>query len=230
MDLTIDKGSGMRTGLIGRKIGMSRIFTEDGKSWPVTVIQAGPCHVVGLKKADSHGYEAVQLGFEEMKPSRATKPIRGVYAKANVTPKKVLREFRVDDASAYEVGQSLTVEHFPVDQMVDVTGRGIGKGFAGVMKRWGFKGGRASHGAHRTHRSPGSIGQCQTPGRVFKNKKMAGHMGDEQITVQNLRVAVIDVEHNLLVIKGSVPGSKGSVVLIKDAVKTSPKPSQGLGK
>lgn len=215
----------MRAGLIGRKLGMTRIFTEGGKSWPVTVLQAGPCSVIGLKKADTHGYEAVQLGFEDVKPSRAKKPVKGVFAKAGVTPKRVLREFRVDDCSAYSVGQALTVDQFPVDLEVDVTGHSIGKGFAGVMKRWGFRGGRASHGAHRTHRSPGSIGQCQTPGRVFKNKKMAGHMGDVQVTVQNLKVAAIDAERNLLVVKGSVPGSKGTVVLIQDAVKSAAKSS-----
>lgn len=215
----------MRAGLIGRKLGMTRIFTEDGKSWPVTVLQAGPCHVIGLKKVETHGYNAVQLGFEEMKPSRGKKPVKGQYAKANVTPKRVMREFRVDDCSEYDVGQSLTVERFPVNQVVDVTGRGIGKGFAGVMKRWGFRGGRASHGTHLTHRSPGSIGQCQTPGRVYKNKKMAGHMGDVQVTVQNLVVTVMDAERNLLVVKGSVPGSKGSVVLIRDAVKSVAKSS-----
>ena len=215
----------MRAGLIGRKLGMTRVFTEDGKSWPVTVLQAGPCQVVGLKKAETHGYEAVQLGFEEMKPSRVKKPVQGVCAKAGVAPKRVLREFRVDDCAVYQVGQSLTVEQFPVGQMVDVTGRGIGKGFSGVMKRWGFRGGRASHGAHRTHRSPGSIGQCQTPGRVFKNKKMAGQMGDARVTVQNVSVAALDVERNLLVVKGSVPGSKGAVVLIRDAVKSAAKTS-----
>ncbi|MEO5348140.1 MAG: 50S ribosomal protein L3 [Magnetococcus sp. YQC-3] len=215
----------MRAGLIGRKLGMTRIFTEDGKSWPVTVLQAGPCQVIGIKRVATHGYDAIQVGFEEMKPSRGQKPVKGLYAKVNVTPKRVLREFRVDDCSQYEIGQSLTVDRFPVNQVVDVTGQGIGKGFAGVMKRWGFHGGRATHGTHLTHRSPGSIGQCQTPGRVFKNKKLPGHMGDAQVTVQNLVVTVMDAERNLLVVKGSVPGSKGSVVLIRDAVKQVAKSS-----
>jgi len=210
----------MRTGLIGRKLGMSRIFTEDGKSWPVTVIQAGPCQVVALKKDNPNGYDAIQLGFEESNRSRGKKPTKGVFVKAGVTPKRILREFRVSNSAIYKVGQSLTVEHFPVDQLIDVTGKSIGKGFSGGMKRWGFRGGRASHGAHRTHRSPGSIGQCQTPGRVFKNKKMAGQMGSEQVTVQNLQVVLIDAKRNLLIVKGSVPGSKGSVVLIRDAIKT----------
>ena len=209
----------MGTGLIGRKLGMTQMFTADGKSQPVTVLQAGPCFVIGIRKEATDGYNAVQLGFEEVKPSRVTKPLRGIFAKANVAPKRVLREFRVDDPEKYAIGQSLTVAQFPVDRFVDVSGRSIGKGFAGVMKRWGFKGGRASHGAHRTHRSPGSIGQCQTPGRVFKNKKMAGHMGDAIVTVQNLCIAAVDEEKNLLVVKGSVPGSEGSVVLIHDAVK-----------
>ena len=209
----------MRAGLIGRKLGMTRIFTEDGRSLPVTVLQAGPCVVVGVKSVETDGYNAVQLGFEEMKPSRMKKPVREKFAKANISPKRVLREFRVDDPKGYEVGQSLTVERFPKDRAVDITGRGIGKGFAGSVKRWGFKGGRASHGAHKTHRSPGSIGQCQTPGRVFKNKKMAGQMGDTGVTVLSLRIAAMDAEKNLLVVKGSIPGSKGSVVLIRDAVK-----------
>lgn len=212
-------------GLIGRKLGMTRLFTEDGKSWPVTVLQAGPCTVIGLKGIETHGYNAIQVGFEEKKPSRVTKPVKGVFAKANVTPKAVLREFRVEDCAGYDVGQSLTVDLFPVDKVVDITGRGIGKGFSGVMKRWGFRGGRASHGAHRTHRSPGSIGQCQSPGRVFKNKKMPGQMGNAQVTVQNLRVAAVDVERNLLIVKGSVPGSKGSVVTIRNAVKNTAKSS-----
>ncbi|HIJ85072.1 MAG: LSU ribosomal protein L3P [Magnetococcales bacterium] len=209
----------MAPGLIGRKIGMTRIFTEEGQSQPVTLIKAGPCPVVAVKDVGKDGYSAVQLGFEDCKPSRLSKPVRGIFAKANVPVKKVLREFRVDDAGGMTVGQTLTVEQFPVDGLVDVTGKGVGKGFAGVMKRWGFAGGNASHGAHRIHRSPGSIGQNQSPGRVFKNKKMAGHMGDETVTVQNLKVAAIDLENNLIIVKGSIPGSKGSVVLIRHAGK-----------
>lgn len=209
----------MAPGLIGRKVGMTRIFTEEGLSQPVTLIKAGPCPVVAVKDEGKDGYKAVQLGFEDVKPSRISKSVRGMFAKANVPVKKVLREFRVDDTGGFATGQTLTVEQFPVNGLVDVTGRGIGKGFAGVMKRWGFAGGNASHGAHRTHRSPGSIGQNQSPGRVFKNKKMAGHMGDGTVTVQNLKVAAVDAENNLLVVKGSVPGSKGSVVLIRHAAK-----------
>jgi len=210
----------MRAGMIGRKLGMTRIFTEKGDAVPVTVLQVGPCSVVMLKNEADHGYAAVQLGFEDVKPTRASKPVKGHYAKANVPVKKVLREFKVDDSAKYELGQTLTVADYAIDTIVDVTGQTIGKGFAGGMKRWGFKGGRASHGAHRTHRSNGSIGQCQTPGRVYKNKKMSGHMGDETQTILNLRVAAIDEEKNLLIVTGSVPGAKGSVVYVRDATRS----------
>nr|CAX84031.1 50S ribosomal protein L3 [uncultured bacterium] len=213
----------MRAGLIGRKLGMSRIFTADGKSVAVTLVKVGPCPIVGVKRGEPDGYEAVQLGYEDAKPSRVKKPERGVFAKANVPPQRILKEFRVDDASGYQPGESLGLNLFEVGGRVDVTGRSVGKGFAGGMKRWGFRGGRASHGAHLTHRSPGSIGQCQTPGRVFKNKKMAGHMGDVNVTAMGLTVAMVDLERNLLVLKGSVPGSKGSVVFIRDAVKATGK-------
>jgi large subunit ribosomal protein L3 len=209
----------MRAGLIGRKLGMSQIFSEDGQRIPVTVLQIGPCPVLERKTIDKHGYNAVQLGFEEVKPSRVKNPQKGYFAGRNVTPRRFLREFRVQNPAAYELGQELTVAHFLVDQQVDVSGQTIGKGFAGVMKRWGFKGGNATHGAHKIHRSGGSIGQCQTPGRVFKNKKMAGHQGDEKNTVQNLRVAAIIPEKNLLVVKGSVPGPSGGLVLVRDAIK-----------
>ncbi|MBF0108414.1 MAG: 50S ribosomal protein L3 [Magnetococcales bacterium] len=209
----------MAPGLIGRKIGMTRIFTEEGLSQPVTLIKAGPCPVVAIKDTSKDGYSAVQVGFDEVKPSRLSKAVRGIFSKANVPVKKVLREFRVDDSGSYSVGQTLTVEQFTVNGYVDVTGTSVGKGFAGVMKRWGFAGGNATHGAHRIHRSPGSIGQNQSPGRVFKNKKMAGHMGHATVTMQNLKVASVDPENNLIVIKGSIPGAKGSVVLIRPAAK-----------
>ena len=212
----------MRTGLIGRKVGMTQVFTDDGNRIPVTVIKLGPCTVV--TKRDEEGSGAIQLGFEDAKPSRVTKPLRGHFAKNGVTPKRVLREFKVSDPASYEVGQDISVDQFVVGTFVDVTGRSVGKGFAGVMKRHGFKGGRASHGAHKVHRSGGSIGQCQDPGRVFKNKKMAGHMGDENITVQNVMVAAVDEERGLLLVKGSIPGSKGGVVIVRDAVK---KPDSG---
>ncbi|MBF0189903.1 MAG: 50S ribosomal protein L3 [Magnetococcales bacterium] len=211
----------MRAGLIGRKLGMSRIFTTDGKSVAVTLLKVGPCPIVGVKTTDVDGYNAVQLGYEDAKPSRVKKPVRGLYAKANVPPQRILKEFRVDDTAEYQAGESLRLERIEAGARVDVTAKSVGKGFAGGMKRWGFRGGRASHGAHLTHRSPGSIGQCQTPGRVFKNKKMAGHMGDVNVTVMGLTVALVDLERNLLVLKGSVPGSKGSVVFIRDAVKSA---------
>ncbi|OSM02449.1 50S ribosomal protein L3 [Magnetofaba australis] len=209
----------MRAGLIGRKLGMTQMFTDDGQCIAVTLLKLGPCAVVQKKTEESDGYTAVQLGFEEAKASRVSKSQRGQFAKVNVEVKRVLREFRVDDPEQYEVGQELTVEQFNVDGFVDVTGKTIGKGFAGGMKRWGFGGGRASHGAHRVHRAPGSIGQCQTPGRVFKGKKMAGHMGDATVTVQNLKVASVDVENNLLAVKGSIPGAKGSLVMVREALK-----------
>ncbi|MBF0179488.1 MAG: 50S ribosomal protein L3 [Magnetococcales bacterium] len=213
----------MRAGLIGRKLGMSRIFTSDGKSVAVTVLKVGPCPVVRVKTVGQDGYDAVQLAFEEAKPSRVSKPVKGVYAKANIAPHRMLKEFRVDDVDQYQAGEFLTLERLEAGAQVDVTGRSIGKGFAGGMKRWGFHGGRGSHGAHLTHRSPGSIGQCQTPGRVFKNKRMAGHMGDVQVTVMGLTVQSVDRERNMLVLKGSVPGSKGTVVYIRDAMKPAKK-------
>ncbi|MBF0271396.1 MAG: 50S ribosomal protein L3 [Magnetococcales bacterium] len=213
----------MRAGLIGRKLGMSRIFTTDGKSVAVTLLKVGPCPIIGIKTSEVDGYNAVQVGYEDAKPSRVKKPVRGLYAKANVPPQRILKEFRVDDTSEYQAGESLKLERIEAGARVDVTAKSVGKGFAGGMKRWGFRGGRASHGAHLTHRSPGSIGQCQTPGRVFKNKKMAGHMGDVNVTVMGLTVASVDLERNLLVLKGSVPGSKGSVVYIRDAVKSAVK-------
>lgn len=211
----------MRNGLIGRKLGMTQIFTADGKCVPVTLLQVGPCPVVGRKTEDKHGYNAIQIGFEEVKPSRVDKPIKGIYAQANVTPRRVMREFRVEDPNAFEVGQELTVGQFEENKFVDVTGTSVGKGFAGVMKRWGFRGGRASHGAKKIHRSAGAIGQCQTPSRVWKGKKMAGQMGNERVTVLGLQIAVIDAEKNLLAVKGSVPGAEGSLVLVRDAVKKS---------
>lgn len=209
----------MRTGLIGRKLGMTQMFLADGRRLPVTVLKVGPCAVVAKKMRDSDGYDAVQLGFEEIKPSRLKKPQKGTFAKANVEPRKQLREFRVSDPDGYQVGQELSVSHFEVDGYVDISGNSIGKGFSGVMKRWGFAGGRASHGANKVHRSGGSIGHCQTPGRVFKNKKMAGHSGDTRVTVQNLQIAAVDTENNLLVVKGSVPGATGTLILVRDAVK-----------
>lgn len=213
------KGGEMRTGLIGRKLGMSQMFTESGRREAVTLILVGPCAVVARKTVDKDGYNAIQVGFDEMKPSRVSKPLKGEFAKAKVTPRRILKEFRVDDPEAYAIGSEIDVTHFAVDAMVDISGESVGKGFAGVMKRWGFRGLGASHGAHKVHRSGGSIGQCQTPGRVFKNKKMAGHMGTNRVTVQNLKVARVDANRNILVVNGSIPGHKGTIVLVRDAVK-----------
>ncbi|MBF0282998.1 MAG: 50S ribosomal protein L3 [Magnetococcales bacterium] len=209
----------MRTGLIGRKLGMTQMFMPDGKRVPVTLLQVGPCAVVAKRVEEKDGYTAIQVGFEEMKPSRVAKPIKGHYAKASVTPRRILKEFRVSDLESYQIGQELTVALFQVNGYVDVTSKSVGKGFAGTMKRYGFAGGNASHGAKKIHRSGGSIGQCQSPGRVFPGKKMAGQMGNENVTMQNLRITVVDAERNLLAVKGSVPGSKGTMVLIRDAVK-----------
>lgn len=209
----------MRNGLIGRKLGMTQMFTAEGKCIPVTLLQVGPCAVVECKTTEKHGYNAIKLGFEEVKPSRVDKPTKGIYAQANVTPRRVMREFRVEDSSQFQVGQELTVSQFAEQAYVDVTGTSVGKGFAGVMKRWGFRGGRASHGAKKIHRSGGAIGACQTPGRVWKGKKMAGQMGNERVTVLSLQVAVVDAEKNLLAVMGSVPGAEGSLVTIRDAVK-----------
>lgn len=211
----------MRNSLIGRKLGMTQIFSADGQRHAVTVLQAGPCPVVATREQEKDGYHAIQIAFEEAKPSRVNKPDRGQFAKVDVKPHAVLKEFRSDAPVDYQIGQVLTVAMFEADRYVDVAARTVGKGFAGTMKRWGFSGGNATHGAHKIHRSPGSIGQCQTPGRVLKNKKMSGHMGDERVTAQNLRVASIDIERNLLVVKGSVPGAEGSIVFVRDAVKKS---------
>ncbi|MBF0157966.1 MAG: 50S ribosomal protein L3 [Magnetococcales bacterium] len=211
----------MRNGLIGRKLGMTQIFSEDGERHAVTVLRVGPCPVIALREQEKDGYNAVQVAFEEAKPSRVGKPERGQFAKVNVAPHAVLKEFRSKDSVHCEVGQVLTVALFQTGSYVDVAAKTVGKGFAGTMKRWGFRGGNATHGAHKIHRSPGSIGQCQTPGRVLKNKKMSGHMGDDRVTAQNLRIAAVDVDKNLLVVKGSVPGAEGSIVFVRDAIKKS---------
>ena len=201
----------MRTGLIARKEGMTRIFDEDGRQIPVTVLKVDGCQVVAVREQEKDGYIAVQLGAGQAKVGRTSK--------AKVEPKKKMAEFRVSAENVIEIGKELGANHYIPGQFVDVTGITIGKGFAGAMKRWNFGGLRASHGVSISHRSHGSTGQRQDPGKVFKGKKMAGHLGDEQVTTQNLQVAAIDLEDNLILIKGAVPGSKGGWVLIKDAVK-----------
>ncbi len=211
----------MRTGLIAEKKGMTRIFTEEGQSVPVTVLQALDMNVVQKKTVETDGYTAVQVGMGNQKPSRVTKPLIGHFAKAKVEPKKHLVEFRVSEDNLLEAGAELKTDHFAEGAVVDVTGVTIGKGFAGAMKRHNFGGLRRSHGVSVSHRSHGSTGQCQDPGRVFKGKKMAGHMGNRRRTQQNLQIVRVDAERGLILVKGSVPGSKGSVVMVRDAVKKS---------
>jgi len=208
----------MTIGLVGRKIGMTRVFTEDGVSTPVTVIEIEPNRVSQLKTVETDGYNAVQVTVGSKKASRVTKPQAGHFAKAEAAAGSKVHEFRVEETDL-EVGSEIKVTIFEDGQAIDVTGVTKGKGFAGVMKRYGFRGGDATHGNSISHRSAGSIGMCQTPGRVFKEKKMAGHMGDVQRTLQNLSVVRVDEERNLLLVKGSVPGAKGGSVIVSPAVK-----------
>ena len=209
----------VRTGLIGKKLGMTRLYTEEGTHVPVTVVSLENCQVVSQRTVERDGYTALQLGAGTAKVKRTTKALRGHFAKANVEPKRKLVEFRVPEDAMIEVGSTMTADHFLAGQRVDVVGTSIGKGFAGGMKRHNFGGLRASHGVSISHRSHGSTGQCQDPGKVFKGKKMAGHMGDVRVTTQNLEVVKTDVDRGLVLIKGAVPGSAGSWVLIKDAIK-----------
>ena len=209
----------MRSGLIAQKLGMTRIFAEDGSHVPVTVLSLQNCQVVGQRSVERDGYVALQLGAGQGKPKNVSKAERGQYAVAKVEPKRHVMEFRVDADNLIEVGATLKADHFVEGQLVDVTGTSIGKGFAGGMKRWNFGGLRASHGVSVSHRSIGSTGGRQDPGKTFKNKKMPGHMGDRRITTQNVKVVKTDVERGLIMIQGSVPGAKGAWIMIKDAVK-----------
>ena len=209
----------MRTGVIAKKVGMTRVWTDEGINVPVTVLQLDECQVVATRTEDANGYNAVQLGAGKRKVKHTTKPMRGHFAKANVEPKRKLAEFRVAADNLLNVGDEITADHFIDGQLVDVVGTSIGKGFAGAMKRHNFGGLRASHGVSVSHRSHGSTGQCQDPGRVFKGKKMAGHMGDHRVTVQNLEVVSTDADRGLILIKGAVPGSKSGWVYVSDAVK-----------
>ena len=209
----------MRSGIIAKKLGMTRLFLEDGKQIPVTVLQLDTLQVVAQRTADKDGYTAVQLGAGIAKVSRTTAAQRGHFAKANVAPKRKLAEFRVSPDNLIEVGAEISAEHYLAGQFVDIAGTSIGKGFAGAMKRHNFGGLRASHGVSISHRSHGSTGQCQDPGKVFKGKKMAGHLGAVRVTTQNLQVVRTDADRGLIMVKGSVPGSKGGWVTIKDAVK-----------
>jgi len=209
----------MRTGLIAQKLGMSRVFTEDGNHVAVTVLRVANCQVIAQRTQERDGYTALQLGVGAAKVKNVSKPQRGHFAKAKVEPKARLAEFRVSEDALVDVGAEITAAHFVAGQYVDVTGTSIGKGFAGGMKRHNFGGLRASHGVSVSHRSLGSTGQLQDPGKTFKNKKMAGHLGAKRVTTQSLRIVAADVERGVLMIKGAVPGSEGGWVLIKDAVK-----------
>ncbi|WP_149140215.1 50S ribosomal protein L3 [Gemmobacter caeruleus] len=209
----------MRSGVIAKKLGMTRLFLEDGKQVPVTVLQLDALQVVAQRTADKDGYTAVQLGAGNAKAKNTTAAQRGHFAKANVAPKRKVAEFRVSAENLIDVGAEITADHYLAGQFVDIAGTSIGKGFAGAMKRHNFGGLRASHGVSISHRSHGSTGQCQDPGKVFKGKKMAGHLGAVRVTTQNLQVVKTDADRGLILVKGAVPGSKGGWVTIKDAVK-----------
>ncbi len=209
----------MTIGIVGRKSGMTRVFTEDGASIPVTVVEVEPNRIAQLKTLESDGYTAVQVTTGVRRASRVSKPLAGHFAKANVEAGRGMWEFTCDNLDGLEVGGQITADRFEPGQKVDVTGVSRGKGFQGVIKRWNFAAQDATHGNSLSHRAPGSIGQNQSPGRVFKGKKMAGHMGDEQVTVQNLEVVKVDLERNLLLIKGAVPGAPGGDLIVRPAVK-----------
>ena len=209
----------MKKGLIGRKVGMTQIFAENGNVIPVTVVELGPCAVVQKKTAENDGYEAVQLGFDDKKIARVNKPMKGHFDKAGVAPKKALKEFRFDDISSYNVGDIIKADVFAVGDKVDVVGTSKGKGTAGAIKRWNFGRLKETHGTGPVARHAGSLGACSDPSRVFKGKKLAGHLGHERVTVQNLEVAKIDAENNLIAIKGAIPGPKKGIVVVVDSVK-----------
>jgi large subunit ribosomal protein L3 len=209
----------MRSGVIAQKVGMTRIFTDAGEQVPVTVLKVDNCQVVAQRTDEKNGYTAVQLGVGLAKVKNTPKALRGHFAKASVEPKRKVAEFRVSPENLIDVGAEITADHFVVGQFVDVTGTSKGKGFQGVMKRWNFGGGRATHGNSVSHRIPGSTGQRQDPGKVFKGKKMAGHLGDERVTSQNLKIVKTDAARGLIMVEGAVPGAKGGFILVRDAVK-----------
>lgn len=209
----------MRTGLIARKVGMTRVYGADGTQIPVSVLHVEGCRIVAQKTKERDGYTALQLGAGDVKTNRLTKAERGHFAKTKVEPRRKLVEFRVEEDGLVEIGAELSAEHFVAGQYVDVTGTSIGKGFAGVMKRHGFSGLRATHGVSVSHRSHGSTGQRQDPGKVFKGKKMAGHMGDRRVTKQNLKVVAVDADAGLVLVEGAVPGARSGWVEVRDAVK-----------
>lgn len=209
----------MRTGIIAQKVGMTSVFNNNGKRVPLTLVKVDDCQVVGHKIAEKHGYNALVIGIKDKKISRVTKPMKQVFANAKVSPKTKLKEFRISEDNFIDIAASLEVDHFTAGQFIDVTATTIGKGFAGSMKRHNFRGLEASHGVSISHRSHGSTGQRQDPGKVFKGKKMAGHMGCSQVTIQNLKIFAIDKEQGLIMIQGSIPGHKGSYISIKEAIK-----------
>lgn len=209
----------MKKGLIGKKIGMTQIFTAEGKVIPVTVVEAGPCVVTQKKTMENDGYEAVQIGFGDVKANKVNKPMKGHFDKNGVAPKKTLKEFRLEDCSALNVGDIIKADTFAEGEIVDVKGTSKGHGTAGAIKRWNFSRLRESHGTGPNARHQGSLGACSSPSRVFKGRKMAGHYGHETVTIQNLTVAKVDAENNLIAIKGAIPGPKGGIVVIADAVK-----------
>jgi large subunit ribosomal protein L3 len=206
-------------GVLGEKLGMTQVWDADNRVVPVTVVKAGPCVVTQVRKPETDGYSAVQIAYGAIDPRKVNKPLAGHFAKAEVTPRRHLVEIRTDDAAEYSLGQEITVETFDAGQKIDVVGTSKGHGFAGVMKRHNFRGLGASHGTQRKHRSPGSIGGCATPGRVFKGLRMAGRMGHERVTVQNLTIHALDAEKGLLLIKGAIPGPNGGLVLVRTAAK-----------
>ena len=211
----------MKKGLIGKKIGMTQIFDENGKVIPVTVVEAGPCVITQKKTIENDGYEAVQLGFGDVKVQRVNKPMQGHFAKADVAPKKVLKEFRFDDCATLNVGDIVKADTFAAGDKVDVIGTSKGKGTAGAIKRWNFSRLKESHGTGPVARHAGSLGACSDPSRVFKGKKLAGHLGSERVTIQNLDIVKVDAENNLIAIKGAIPGPRGGIVVLKDSVKNS---------
>ena len=209
----------MQKAIIGKKLGMTQVFSPEGKLIPVTVIEAGPCTVVQKKSIEKDGYEAIQVGFGEANPKRVTKPLQGHFNKAGVPFKKALKEFRLEDISGYEVASEIKCDIFAEGEKVDVTGVSKGKGYAGVIKRHGFSRLKETHGTGPVHRHPGSMGACSTPSRVMKGKKLPGHMGNKQVTVLNLDVVKVDSERNLILVKGAIPGPKGTVVSVRNTVK-----------
>lgn len=209
----------MKKAIIGKKIGMTQVFDENGKVVPVTVVEAGPCVVSQKKTVETDGYNALQIGFGDLRPKLVNKPMKGHFDKSDIAPKRTLREFRFDDISVYNVGDIIKADAFAVGDKIDVIGTSKGKGWAGVIKRWNFRRLKETHGSGPVVRKGGSIGACSDPSRVFKGKKMSGHLGAERVTVQNLNVVKVDVENNLIAIKGAIPGPKGGIVLIRDSVK-----------